>query len=361
LEPRSQTAPRLFTSSEGRGAYVAFQECTRVRKEMKTMLAPHMPSRLIAAFTLVALAAGCAGGAPVSPQMPAAKAPFAFAGPLAQHYGDDWMFTAQLYGDDLGVYQRNKNGFGLTLKKTLTTGISLPQGMMSTVNGWWYVANGGHSNVLVYQVKKNAGPPDSPSATLDDYGQVPVNVAVTPNRNLVAVSNGTSASSGAGSVSVYLKRQAEPSRTLTYGSDVLAGQGVAIDHQGNCYWSFNDPNTNSGSIVEFAKCNGSGSPVVTGIGEAGGIVFDQSGDLYYVDESKGVYACKKTSHCVLTYANGPSGFGLPTNINFDYKSKDLWVADATGYIWAIEIRTGYMFRTPSLDGDPYGIAPDPGS
>ena len=99
--------------------------------------------------------------------------------------------------------------------------------------------------------------------------------------------------------------------------------GVAIDHQGNCYWSFNDPKTGSGSVVEFAGCNGTGTLIVSGIPNAGGIVLDQSGNLYYVNQTtngsfySGIYACKKASHCSFFVG----GFGQPTNINFDYKQK----------------------------------------
>jgi hypothetical protein len=158
---------------------------------------------------------------------------------------------------------------------------------------------------------------------------------------------------------------------LTYGTDSLQGEGIAIDHQGNCFWSFNDPNTNGGEIVEFTGCDGNGTVVVSGLTNAQGIVFDQKDDLYYVDQAYGIYKCVKTSKCTLWAANGPSGygFGLPTNINFDYKAKALWLADASGYIWAISIKghCGHgkgglcVYQYPSQDGDPFGVAPVRGS
>jgi hypothetical protein len=54
------------------------------------------------------------------------------------------------------------------------------------------------------------------------------------------------------------------------------------------------------------------------------------------------------------------------NMNFDFKAKDLWVADAAGYI--VEI-TGLnkkkptVIRNPAEGGKsdpPYGVAPAPG-
>lgn len=319
----------------------------------------------IAGITLCAfLLSGCGGGAGVSTS--ALPNPTLPASPLrndANHYGDDIMYASQFLNNDLSVYTRNK--FGLKLSKIITDGVSGPQGMMSTVNGWWYVANGGDSNVLIYQTKKKSGPVSSGS--LDDKGQDPVNVALTPDRNLVAVSNYGSASAP-GSVSVYLNRSNEPYRMLTYGSDLIEGMGVATDHQGNCYWSFNDPKSGSGSVVEFANCTGGGTLILSGIPVAGGLAFDQSGNLYYVNEvssggySNGVYQCTKTSlPCPLLTPKAK--FGLPTNINFDYKGKNLWVADATGYIDAIELNgkhKGRIHYNASADGDPYGVAPEPG-
>ena len=259
------------------------------------------------------------------------------------------------------IYKRD--GLNLQYQASLTQGVSSPEGTQTTVNGWWYVANSGHSNVLIYRTKKSG--PVGPKDSLDDYGQVPVNVDVTSNRRLVAVSNGSTASGGAGSVSIYLDRQVEPSRILTYGSDVLQGEGVAIDHRGNCYWSFND-GQHGGSIVEFPGCAGSGSVVVSTIASAGGIAFDQRDDLFYVDQTNGVFKCKKgTTQCGNLVPVGPSGLGLPKNINFDYKSKYLWVADATGYIDAVDPQDGSIkLALPTVGGPsdpPFGIAPAPGS
>ena len=51
-------------------------------------------------------------------------------------------------------------------------------GMVTTADGWWYIANSGDSNVLVYRTTRKG--PKGPKATLRDDGEVPVNVAVTP-------------------------------------------------------------------------------------------------------------------------------------------------------------------------------------
>ncbi len=74
-----------------------------------------------------------------------------------------------------------------------------------------------------------------------------------------------------------------------------------------------------------------------------------------------MYKCKGTSNCKLF----ASGFGDPININFDYKSKNLWIADATGYIDAVNTKSGKLeYHEPAAGGPtdpPFGIAPAPGS
>jgi hypothetical protein len=315
----------------------------------------------IAAFVAMASLSGCTNGSAVT--VPGGSAAAFIINPQGQlsqlsdrkqpaKMHSSWMYTAQLYGNDAEIYKRNGNI--LNPFETLT-GLSAPSGTVSTVNGWWYIANGGASNVVIYRTTNN-GPTGPVGSPLADSGEFPVNVAVTPNRRLVAVSNGATNGNGAGNVSVYLDRQTEPSRSLTYGSDQLQGEGVAIDHQGNCYWSFNDPSSGSGSIVEFAGCNGGGTLVLSGIANAGGIVFDQSDNLYYVDQSSGVWKCKKTSACALF---APIN-GQPTNLNFDLKQKSLWVADATGFIYQVDPKSGAESKTPAYGASPYGIAPSPG-
>ena len=311
--------------------------------------------RSIETIVAVACLAGCSAGPLAAPPGSASQAVLAAFRPDAQFYGNDFVYTTHPDGNDVTVYARK--GLSLTFLDTLSLDVAAPQGIVATPSSWFYLANSGDSNILIYRSTRQG--PKGPRATLDDSGEVPVNVSVTPDRGLIAVSNGTSAGSGTGSVSVYVSGS-KPSRILTYGSDLLQGEGVAIDPQGNCYWSFNDLSNPStlGSIVEFESCNGNGTLIVSGITSPGGMAFDQSGDLYYVDEASGIYKCRQISNCALF----ATGFGLPTNINFDAKAKDLWVADATGYIDAVNPETGAIEnQIVSVGGAPYGIAPSPGN
>lgn len=320
---------------------------------------PRLRLFTVGVFAFGALLSGCASSS-LSPGGPGLSLDRSIGlSPDAQLYGNDkaFVYMAQLYGNDLAVYQRQ--GFNLKFVETLTDGVSAPQGTKATADGWWYVANGGNSNILVYRSHRKG--PEGPVATLSDPGQFPNNVDLTRSRQLVVVSNQGTISTP-GSVSVYLNRQAEPSRVLTYGSNVIQGMGVALDKHGNCYWSFNDSVSQSGSIVEFAGCDGKGKVVVSGIGKAGGLAFDQHDTLYYVDQASGIYQCKthKKSDCALLVG----GFGDPVNINFDFKHKHLWVADATGYIDAVNPKTGKILLKMKVQGGssnpPFGIAPEPG-
>jgi DNA-binding beta-propeller fold protein YncE len=315
-------------------------------------------------LAFVVVLSGCADGSPSAPAPSSFATPSQLAGPAAHLYGNDFMYSSQPSGNQVAVYKRKDNGTTLKSYETLTYGVSTPMGMVATPAGRLYVANSGDSNVLVYRTKRTG--PQGPEATLHDDGEVPVNVDVTSNGRVVAVSNGSTTGDGAGSVSVYLNRQDEPSRTLTYGSDPIEGAGIAIDSNGNCYWSFNDPTTLTGSIVEFARCKGRATPIVSGILKAGGLAFDENQNLYYVDQLAGIYQCNGLSGCTLMTAIGCSGCLVrPANINFDNSNpQNLWVADAAGYIDAVSL-TGTIEYTLDVVGGPtdppFGIAPAPGS
>lgn len=313
-------------------------------------------ARRLVPLAIAVAASGCAQGPPVAPTASH------FAAPADHSYGNDWMYSSQPSNNEVVVYKHKRNGT-LTSYETLTSGFSTPLGMVTTADGRWYIANSGASNILVYRTTRKG--PKGPEATLRDDGEVPVNVDASANARLVAVSNGSTTGRGAGSVSVYLNQRRKPSRTLTYGSDPIQGEGIAIDSNGNCYWSFNDPKRLTGSIVEFAGCDGSGTLFKSGILLAGGLAFDRSGNLYYVDQLLGIFKCKGPSSCSIFTPVVLGGLILPANINFDNaKAQNLWVADAAGYIDAVNLQGLIEYILDILGGltdPPIGIAPAPGS
>jgi DNA-binding beta-propeller fold protein YncE len=321
-----------------------------------------LAARRLVYLAVVLSATGCAEGLPTGTQ-PYVDASQRLSQPETHFYGNDFMYSSQPSSDEVVVYKRKKKGYKLTPYKTMTSGFSRPMGMVTTPDGRWYVANSGASDVLVYRT--TASGPQGPTATLRDDGEVPVNVDATPNQRLVAVSNGATTGNDAGSLSVYLNRQIHPARNLIYGSDPVQGEGVAIDSAGNCYWSFNDPDRLTGSIVEFAGCNGSGRLVVPGILKAAGLAFDSSGNLYYVDQLLGIFKCDGTSACSIFAPIILGGLIVPTNINFDNSNpQNLWVSDGAGNIDAINLQGLIAYILQILGGasdSPVGIAPAPGS
>jgi DNA-binding beta-propeller fold protein YncE len=330
----------------------------------------------IGALALIALLGGCSSGSVSS--LPATSGSMARAElSSALHKnktGGGVIYLTQMYGNDVSVYQRQgQSGLNLGFLHNVN-GLSEPQGAMTTQNGWLYVADEGGNNVLIYRAKKTKL--KGPTSSLTDYNELPVNVALTPDRNLVAVSNKSTTSGATGSVSVYVNRQVTPNRVLTYGSASVEGMGVAVDRQGNCYWSFNA--ASGGSVVEFTGCNEPGTLLVSGLQLAGGLALDQSGNLYYIDtELKTIYRCQKTSKCEAYVVGGSSGsqpdIEEPLNMNFDYHGKDLWVADLDGYVCGIPVTPGKghgdakkppppITCTLSVGGSsspPFGVAPEP--
>ena len=264
-----------------------------------------------------------------------------------------WMYMAQLYGNDASVYRRN--GFSLGFLEKLTEFLSGPKGTKVTPDGWWYVANSVLSNVVVYRSTPDG--PTGPLQSLEDREEIPADVDMTADRRLVAVANATSITGGPGSVSIYLDKRIHRSRLLRYGTGLLTGFGVAVDPQQNCYFSFNQLGVVGGSIVEFPKCSGSGTLVTSGIILAGGLRFDSAGNLYYIDQARGIYKCSGTSNCKLF----STGFIAPLNLNFDKHQKHLWVADGAGFIDAVDPHTGKILSyTIPLTGPPFSVAPSPG-
>jgi hypothetical protein len=329
---------------------------------MERRVIPHRSgfiARVLMHSTIAVAVSGCAQGSSTPSYL---GTPQKLAGPATQHFYGDWMYSSQPSSNQVVVYKRQRNGFMLTPYETLT-GFKAPMGMVATPDGHWYIANSGGSNIPVY--RSTISGPQKTKTTLTDNGQVPVNVDATPNRLLVAVSNGSTTGGSAGSVSVYVNGQTQPSRVLTYGNDPIQGEGIAIDSSGNCYWSFNDPRTLTGSIVEFAGCNGSGTLFHPGILKAGGLAFDHSGNLYYVDQLAGIFECQGPSSCSPFLLNALDGLVIPSNINFDNGSpQNLWVADAVGHIDAVSLNgvIGYILDViGGLTDPPIGIAPAPGS
>jgi hypothetical protein len=281
-------------------------------------------------------------------------------GPLAHPLSKGALYDAHYYHNDAGIYQ--KNGTSLEFVGSLG-GLINPQGVattrtnyltLSSQSGLLLIANTGASNVPIY-VSTPKGP-IGPLETLDDSGQWPVDVDASRRAGIIAVSNYTTTEGSAGSVSIYADGATSPTSMLRIRGNVQ-GVGIVIDRHGNCLWSYNDYSSGHARIAKFTNCAGHGKVIASGFGYAGGLTVDRYDNLYYIDQQIGVFKCEGETNCKLLN----DGFTVPMFLNFDSKWENLWVSDASGYIWAIDPNTGEaLSSTPTGDGDPpYGVAPAP--
>lgn len=214
----------------------------------------------------------------------------------------------------------------------LTTGLSQPQGVAFDTRASLYVANTNDSQILVYR-KPYTGAP----VTLSDSGQYPAGVAVASD-GTVGVTNITSTSGGAGSVSFYAKGATSPCAVVNNGSFARVFFD-AFDRVGNLYVDGTDA---SGHFVVGEVIGGCGATSIAPlsirnkIGSPGGVAVLTNGDIALGDQT----GCNVTS---IVYAyKPPSGGSLGSPVKtttlkavydgvaFAFKPFDhtLWIADA---------------------------------
>ena len=251
------------------------------------------------------------------------------------------------------VYDTNGNLVG-----TLTDGLSAPAGTMANTQGLLYIANATGANVAVFA---NGG--TTPVETLADPGEEPGDVAVS--KKLVVVSNEYGISSSPPNVAVYKKGATSPSYVLN-APGAFQGIGVAIDTKGNCYWSYNADSSSGGHIIEFAGCKPKSKAVDLGLtlGDAGGLAFDGDGNLWFTDQSSGLYRCAGVSSCTLV----AGGFSDPLAIHFNKGATTLYLADPTTGIYTItgfasngrrKLHPAYVVTPFAAAINVYGVTPSP--
>jgi hypothetical protein len=236
-------------------------------------------------------------------------------------------YTCQPNQDECAIFDAKTT----KLVGSLTDGLSSPQGATVDAKANLYVANTGGQNVLVY-----APGSSSPTETLSDPAEDPGDVAV--RGSVVAVSNVSGYSGSPGSLSIYVNGATSPSYTLT-DPNANEGIGVAFDGLGDCVWSFSS-SSNEGMIDVFPGCLQGASPINVGaIGSAGGVAFDNDGNMIASDQK----AAAVYRYSLL----GPSettinpGFCSPLFLNFNVKFDQIAVADpCAGYTWRLNWPSG---------------------
>jgi hypothetical protein len=250
----------------------------------------------------------------------------AFVSPAIKAAGTKRFFSDYIHN---AVYIYGASGPRDTRIATLT-GFMSPSGLATDTSGNLYVANEGAANILVY-----APPYTGTPTTLNDPGQLPVDVAVDNHGN-VAVCNLYSTSYGPGSVSFYAAGSTNPTSTI---SSALVAEiyFCAFDANGNLYLDGVDYGYYQVIAGEIAGgINGTAiTALTTGntINYPGGVQVTTGGQIAIMDQGPGpaiyTYNPPVSSSLGSPVATTPLG-GLfdPVTFAFDKTAKYLFTADA---------------------------------
>lgn len=139
------------------------------------------------------------------------------------------LIYSSSYGGNTVDYYFKGSGPNNPIAGALKGDFAAPQGIAVDQAGNVYVTNSNGQSVFVY-----AKGSKSPTLTLVDNNNFPVDVTVAPD-GTVNVANG---GGGASNVVVYRPGSSDPMETLTNGH-FLPVVGVALDKQGNLFVSCN--------------------------------------------------------------------------------------------------------------------------
>ncbi len=240
---------------------------------------------------------------------------------------------------------------GTKLYKTIKTGLQSPLGVAAGKDGRFYVSDQYAQAILVFSAGGK-----SLVATIDDGGNVPVDVAVSGDALAVANQH---------SMTYFAAGASKPTRTLK-DRDQTEGTGAAFDLKGNCYWSLTTKSSGA-QVDEFKGCKGKPQRLKLA-GSPYGLAFDGSGNLWYtssLSSPSGVYKCKGVGSCTLVY----SSFINPQFVNFAGDFKSIWVSDSGNYqsgafLYQISTSNGKVLKKISKGlsffDPPTGVASGPG-
>jgi hypothetical protein len=248
------------------------------------------------------------------------------------------------------------------------TGLTEPQGMTTDTSGNLYVANTNSSNVLVY------APPytGSPTMTITDPGEYPVDVAVS-STGILAVTNICSAPTcplSSGSVSMYAQGSTTSCANVSDSVFNFAQVMFAtFNDKGDLYID----GLNSGYQTSFGLVTGGCQATsitylnyIYTVAFPGGIQIDTEGRIGFVDPVReqvdtftppaGGSFGDPVALTPLTGATTPLGYALLAS------GRDLYVADSGGSGSAEEYKytgIGSATNTIAVGGQPIGVAVTP--
>jgi NHL repeat len=275
-----------------------------------------MVSRMRYRTAMVALlcvfVAGCDGSA-ASPQRAMLPESVPAAGKESQ-----LIFSSSASNNTIDYYVKG-TGPNNPVAGSLSGSFSNPEGIAVDAHGDLYVANNNAENVLVYTAGST-----SPTGTLDDPGEFPVDVTVGPD-GTVYVANLDGPIGASGGVVVYAPGSSEPTTTL-HDKCFLRVLGVALDKHGDLFASCQiAPGYGHGEVVEFKAGSTKGIQTHIALGTAGGLGFDGAGHLLAIDVNAptlNVYNVGNPKPIDVLKLPGASIY-----FSFARHSKELYVAD----------------------------------
>jgi hypothetical protein len=231
---------------------------------------PNLP-RLLGAGIAAALV-GCSGPAGVT-----GLAPGSLSGAAARSgTASTGRIYSSSYSDNTVVYYDKGTGPNNPVAGSLAGTFEAPENMAVDAGGNLYVANGDAQNVLVY-----APGATSPTRTLSAPDGFPDDVAIAPDGTVYAA-NVWGMAGNPGTIEVYANGSATPTSVLRDDafSEVV---GVALDHAGNVFVSYNANHGQDGFVEEFHKGNAIATKIK--VAAAGGIGFDPYGHLLLINRT----------------------------------------------------------------------------
>ncbi len=252
--------------------------------------------------------------------------------------------TKRFFSDyvDNAVYVYSVTGRRDTHIATLT-GFTNPAGLATDTSGSLYVANEGAANILVY-----APPYTGTPTTLNDPGQLPIDVAVDSHGN-VAACNLYSTSYGPASVSFYAAGSTNPTSTISTAA-IAEIYFCAFDANGNLYLDGYEFVLGAGGGFGFYRVvageiaggiNGTAiTALKTGntINYPGGVQVTTGGQIAIMDQGPGpaIYTYNPPESGSLGSPVATTSLGGsfdPVTFVFDKTAKRVFTADAESDSW----------------------------
>lgn len=307
---------------------------------------------LFSALALVAgsaVAAGCSSGGNVVPPGGSAAAP---SGARAGWFSPQAALSGQLYVGD----QTNQRVAIFSQKSGAPTGqitdaIAGPDGLYIDPSGTLYVCNFGAGTVTEY-------PKGQVTHSKTLTGTIGPKYVVAGRDGTVYVSDFGNGSKS--NLYEYAHGSTTPTTTIPFATYPA---GVALDTHNKLYVAYNDSTNNDVEVLKFTpgSINGRNLGIHLKYSNAGGLTFDNKGDLLLDDQS--MAAVDIFPPGAKTPSQQIKGFSLAYQIALNHRDTHLFVSDPFGASVAeVAYPSGKPIRTFSsgLSGA-FGVATSPDS